>query len=254
MSLWYSVRRRIEKLLRLDPTHSQQHYASRLQAVVARGDRWLDVGCGRQIVPDWALAPTAQAELAKRARLFIGMDVDSAIREHPLLDAPVIAFIEGLPFRSGSLDVISANVVFEHLEQPLPAFRELRRALRPGGRLVFLTPNAHYYLVAVARLVPDGLKKRIVGLLEKRAEADVFPTFYRVNTATRIRELAGQAGFEVESLRHVGSGGSFRTLGPLAWVECFALKLVANLAGGRFNVALLATLRRTAEPDRDPAA
>lgn len=38
-------------------------------------------------------------------------------------------------------DVISAWAVFEHLHDPLAAFRECARLLRPGGRLVVQVPN-----------------------------------------------------------------------------------------------------------------
>jgi SAM-dependent methyltransferase len=186
----------------------------------------------------------AQRELAGRASLFVGMDVDGAIREHPLVRHKVMAFGEGLPFRAESFDLVTANVVVEHVAEPKRFLAEVRRVLRPGGRFLFHTPNLTYYLTLNASLVPDAFKQRIVWVLERRREEDVFPTHYRMNTGSKIRQLAAACGFEVESLRVIGSAGSFRMLGPLGWLECVPLKLAATVAGGRFNSGLIAILRR----------
>jgi SAM-dependent methyltransferase len=55
----------------------------------------------------------------------------------------VCAAIDGvnLPFASGSLDVVMFNEVIEHLVDTDAAICEIRRVLRPGGRLLLSTPN-----------------------------------------------------------------------------------------------------------------
>ena len=45
-----------------------------------------------------------------------------------------------LPFRDDSFDVAVSLDVFEHVEQDLEAMREVRRVLRPGGRLITTVP------------------------------------------------------------------------------------------------------------------
>ncbi len=47
----------------------------------------------------------------------------------------------GLPYPDESFDMICTVEVVEHLENRLHFFREIRRVLKPGGRLVFSTPN-----------------------------------------------------------------------------------------------------------------
>lgn len=55
----------------------------------------------------------------------------------PRLDLTALA--EDTPFRD--LDFVICSEVFEHVSPPLPPpFRNLRRLLRPGGRLVFSVP------------------------------------------------------------------------------------------------------------------
>jgi demethylmenaquinone methyltransferase / 2-methoxy-6-polyprenyl-1,4-benzoquinol methylase len=45
---------------------------------------------------------------------------------------------EALPLRSESLDFISMGYALRHVADLRPAFAELRRVLRPGGRLLIL--------------------------------------------------------------------------------------------------------------------
>jgi ubiquinone/menaquinone biosynthesis C-methylase UbiE len=240
----------IAKFLRVDMTHSQKHYARTLSSLVADGDRWLDIGCGRQIFPEWAMSPARQRALAERVLMLVGMDVDSSILEHPLVHQRVVGRGEDLPFDAATFDLISANMVFEHVEHPEQVLREVRRVLKPGGRLVFHTPNYHNYLVALASVVPDFIKHRLVWLLEGRREADIFPTLYRLNTIRSIRQAAERSGLEPESISTHVSAGEFYTLGPVGWVECIWLKLISAISRGRCDAALIVVLRRPSRSAR----
>jgi len=94
--------------------------------------RHLDYGCGRG---DFV-----------RAAALAGWDSAGA---DPFLAAPsaaaprLIRFdaADGPPCDLGSFDVISAWAVAEHLSRPLDTFRGLVGLLRPGGRLIFNSPN-----------------------------------------------------------------------------------------------------------------
>ena len=248
MSIWQKGTEFLARALRLDLTHSQTRYARLLRRTVLPGTRWLEVGCGRQVAPDWAMPLEQQRQIVSAARLLVGLDVDPAIHDHPLLSERVIALCGALPFRAESFDLVTANMVVEHIREPRPFLDDIRRVLRPGGRFLFHTANYLHYLVLLASLTPDWLKKRIVWMLERRRAADVFPTFYRMNTASRIRGLARESGFEVESIVVGGSVTAFTRLGPVAWLECFALKAMASLSGGRLSSNLLVILRKRDGP------
>jgi ubiquinone/menaquinone biosynthesis C-methylase UbiE len=53
--------------------------------------------------------------------------------------APVVAApAEALPFEDASFDVVVSTMVLCTVADPVAAVREMRRVLRPGGRLVFI--------------------------------------------------------------------------------------------------------------------
>ena len=81
----------------------------------------------------------------ERSHRLVGIDVDSALHEHPFLHDRVIALGDALPFASETFEFVTANVVVEHVEHPKSP-TEIRRVLVPGGRFVFHTPNYKYVL------------------------------------------------------------------------------------------------------------
>jgi SAM-dependent methyltransferase len=165
----------------------------------------LDAGCGHGAPLLLKLAP-----FVSRA---IGVDACSC-------DCSGIEYFQrdladtGLPDQS--VDLVVSRSVLEHLSMPEDVFRELHRVLRPGGRFVFLTPNRWDYASLAALAIPNSLHPKLVRLLTDRKECDTFPTFYRANTTRAIHRLAGQCGFEVESIMHLNQYPDyFRKIPPL---------------------------------------
>lgn len=241
---WAKSKAAIARAIDLDLTHPQVWYGRTLQRYVYRGVRWLDVGCGYQILPFWAMSEDAQRELVSAVGMLAGVDVDERIKDHPLLTYRVEALGGGLPFRDGTFDLVTANMVVEHIEKPEEFLADMYRVLRPGGRFIFHTPNILFWLTFIAYLTPEAIKKPIIWKLEQRRAEDVFPTRYTMNTAWRIERLAAAAGFEVEELNMIGSNRIFDRLGPAGWVECLVQKGMATVMGGRLNSNMIAVLRR----------
>ncbi len=241
---WVAGKAAIARAIHLDLTHPQVLYGRTMQRYVHPGVRWLDVGCGYQILPFWAMSEEAQRELVGPVAMLVGVDVDKRIKDHPLLTHRVEGLGGTLPFRDRTFDLVTANMVIEHIEQPKEFLADIARVLRPGGRFLFHTPNILFWLTFLAYWTPDAVKKPVIWKLEQRHADDVFPTRYTLNTPWRIERLATQAGFDVEELNMSGSNRIFDRLGPLGWVECFVQKGLSSFFGGRLNSNIIAVLRR----------
>ena len=222
---------------------SQVGYAQALQSALQSFPRWLDLGCGHQFLPDWAWIPS-QSLLSSLPRI-VGVDGDLAsLRRHALLEHRVLADLQALPFRTASFDLITANMVIEHLQHPERLLQEVNRILTPTGRFLFHTPNFSSPLIRMAAATPQGLKNWVIGFLEDRAEADIYPTVYRMNTPRRITELAAAAGFQVESCRLLVSEAATQTLGPLAIFELLYIRMTQSGRFAGLRPDIIATLSK----------
>jgi SAM-dependent methyltransferase len=114
------------------------------------------------------------------------------------------------PLADGSFDAVVMTEVYEHLrEYPIRSLYEVRRILRPGGRLYFTTPNQTYIInrlrLLSGRNVQTPLRDWIGGLPHARHA--------REYTFGEVEELMTQVGLRVvrSESRHfhvgVGRGG-----------------------------------------------
>ncbi|MEU8169835.1 methyltransferase domain-containing protein [Micromonospora sp. NPDC049004] len=107
-------------------------------AHVEAGTRMLDVGTGSGTVAGLACARGASV-VAVDAEPSM---VDLARSRLPLADEVLLAALPRLPFESGQFDAAVANFVINHVGDPLAAIGELRRVVRPAGRIaVTLWPD-----------------------------------------------------------------------------------------------------------------
>lgn len=74
-------------------------------------------------------------------------------------DPRVFADGQSLPFKAASFDAIVATEVIEHVRYPYKLLREIRRVVRPSGRVLLSTPNAatpvNRVALALFGLFPD---------------------------------------------------------------------------------------------------
>lgn len=217
----------LEKRIAPEVRYAQYDYEEMLFKVVPEGAVWLDVGCGHQLLPEWRRKQEEQ--LVSRANLLVGLDYDRpSLMKHRTLSVRICGDISRLPFRDESFDVVSANMVVEHLREPTLQFAEIKRVLKPRGVFVFHTPNYLSPLVFMASLTPDILKRRLIWLLEGRSEEDVFPTYYRANTERSIIQIARALGFSIEEIKLVTSSGHaiFALCPPISVAELLYLKAI----------------------------
>ena len=71
--------------------------------------------------------------------------------------------------------------------------------LKPGGRLMMLTPNRWHYVTVSSALMPHSFHLKYNNWRGVDSD-DIFRTEYKANTAGRLRSLYAAAGLEVERL------------------------------------------------------
>lgn len=237
---------KLQKLIVPELTSSQIHYRDKLFSVLPCGSfGWLDLGCGHQVFGDWMTAD--QEQLVRRTRLAVGIDLDfPALKAHRGLRARIYGDLTHIPLKDQTFDVITANMVVEHLDQPAAVFGQVHRLLKPGGLFVFHTTNARNPFLSAAAKIPQGLKNRIVYLLEHRKPEDVFPTHYLANQPGDIAALAEATGFECCGLDLVSSSAFTQMLGPLVVFELALIRLMRRKRFQHLRTNIICVLRKKA--------
>jgi 2-polyprenyl-3-methyl-5-hydroxy-6-metoxy-1,4-benzoquinol methylase len=170
-----------------------------LLAHVRPGESVLDVGCGEG---------RFTSELAVAGVRVVGIDVaEEPLRRaraaHPGVDVQLVDAFEPWPLADASFDAVWAGEVIEHVADTAGWLSEVRRVLRPGGRLLVSTPN--HSRLAVLRLA----------LSARAFDAHFGPSsdhlrFYNGRT---LISLLGDFGFQEVSIAAVaGPPGARRLL------------------------------------------
>ncbi|MDD5008358.1 MAG: class I SAM-dependent methyltransferase [Syntrophorhabdaceae bacterium] len=146
-------------------------YRDRRVLKLVPGGKVLDVGCGEMITTH--KIPGA-----------IGMDLDQG---------DVRGSVYKIPFPDNSFDAVTLLDVIEHLDHPVTALKEIKRVLRPGGKLILMFPNDTAFFLA----------RMICG---KWTEAFMDYGHMRQYTPMFTRELMKVAGYKVIKSRRIPFG------------------------------------------------
>ncbi len=104
-----------------------------------------------------------------------------------------------LPFNDGEVAIVTSKHVLEHLPDAASFVDEAHRILRPDGLLVNLFPGRYAPFAVLSRLLPDGLKQRLVhGLHPETIGTHRFHTWYDRCYSSAFLRLLEEHGFEVE--------------------------------------------------------
>jgi ubiquinone/menaquinone biosynthesis C-methylase UbiE len=221
--------------------YSQTIYEDLLFNSVSENEIWLDLGCGHHLLPSWRTA--AEKNLSRIPEFIAGLDYDHcSLHKNVSIKNLIRGEISKLPFKDNTFTLITSNMVFEHLTDPLSQLLEIYRILKPGGRLIFHTPNLWGYLTFLSTFIPENLKSKIILWLQKRKEEDVFPTFYRINTENSIRLLGLRVGFKIKEIRMIVSFAQFVKIPPLVVIELLLIKILMKPFARRFRTNIIAIL------------
>jgi demethylmenaquinone methyltransferase / 2-methoxy-6-polyprenyl-1,4-benzoquinol methylase len=177
--------------------------AETARAVVSPGDRVLDSCCG---TGDLAIA------CLRAGGRVTGLDFSGRMLDRARRKSDEVEWVEGdalaLPFAEGSFDAATVGFGVRNLEDLGKGLGELRRVLRPGGRLAILeitTPRGllrPFYKLWFEGLVPLAGKLLPGGSAYTYLPASV----RRFPEAKQLAELMDSAGFEHVRYRFFAGG------------------------------------------------
>ena len=130
------------------------------------------------------------ASLSELARTHFGLDVRTC-------------FLEDAQFPDGHFDVVTMTEMFEHISEPRPMLREIRRILKADGILFIKVPNEPF----------NVFKLRVLTALGRLSMLDIFDSYEHVvhYSSRTLRQMLEREGFWVNSThRHGRSTGSGR--------------------------------------------
>lgn len=226
-----------------DLRYSQYLYEDILNEKIPGAGSWLDLGCGHQLLPEWRLAE--EKELIAKARSVVGLDYDlPSLVKHRSIETKVQGSATELPFVENFFDVVTANMVVEHLDNPQVQFREISRILKPGGLFIFHTPNEFGHFSMMRKIVPDFAVKRLSKLLDGRESEDVFEVRYKSNNRRAIEKLGAETGFEIDKIKMVSTDAVFAVVPLLAVIELIWIKMLMADSLKSLRTNIIAVLRK----------
>ena len=215
-----------------------------MQKLLVRFYWWLE----RQLFPSLRFSQTRYYELLKgnipQGCKWVDLDWEG-LRRNPFVHYKIYGNLEALPFPNGSFDVVTANMVVEHLDHPAQVLTEVKRLLSPNGKFFFHTPNLKCVMMRIATRLPQSVTNVMALLLEGRKAEDVFPTRYRMNTRADIERLAAEAGLEVERIQVFSSAAVTALLGPVAIVELLYMRWIERPGFEDLRSNLMVILRQS---------
>jgi demethylmenaquinone methyltransferase / 2-methoxy-6-polyprenyl-1,4-benzoquinol methylase len=173
------------------------------QAVVRPGDAVLDACCG---TGDLAIAA------ARAGGRVTGLDFSGRMLERARRKAPRLTWVEGdllaLPFDDGTFDAATVGFGVRNVEDLERALSELRRVLRPGGRVGVLEITRPRGLLApFYRLWFDGVVPLIGKALPGGSAYTYLPaSVRRFPGPDELTELIAAAGFGRVDYRLLAGG------------------------------------------------
>ncbi|MEO6841276.1 MAG: methyltransferase domain-containing protein [Bradyrhizobium sp.] len=156
------------------------------------GERVIDIGCGS------GATTIAFAQKVGRSGHALGVDISGPMLERARLSAPKDAAIDFVladatiyPFEAASFDLLASRFGVMFFADPAKSFANVRKALRPTGRLAFACwrePRENPFFMAPLQAVYKHVAK-----LPPQGPEDPGP--FAFASEARVHRILGEAGF-----------------------------------------------------------
>lgn len=232
---------------------NQEIWGESVRRHLTKGTRWLDAGCGWRLLGEDL--ESLENDLISSSELTVGVDVNVPhLEKHLNIKRCVCATLDELPFPDEAFDLVTCNMVVEHLSHPVAIFQEFSRVLSPGGTLMVHTPNTRNYIVFASMMAKKFLPRSVILRLipDSRSEEDIFPTFYRANSPAALRAVGESASLIPESTRFLTQPLPFtRFFAPAALFELLMMRATMSPPFDRFAATIVMVYRKAGVPSPD---
>ena len=223
------------------------------RAAVAAGERVIDVGCG------CGATTSLLADRVGAAGAILAADVSApmlARAEQRLADRPTVSFVcadaARHPFTPGWADLLFSRFGVMFFGDPAAAFANMRRGLKPGGRVTFACwrkPAENPWM-----MVPLNAAYEHVPPLPKPGPEDPGP--FSFGDPERVTRILPTAGFENVAIEAVDLALDLASGGGVDAAVSYTLDIGATSraldgASDEIRAAVTASLRRVFVPYAD---
>jgi demethylmenaquinone methyltransferase/2-methoxy-6-polyprenyl-1,4-benzoquinol methylase len=166
----------INRVMSLGTGHMYRRQAL-LRMGLSTGMRVLDVGCGTGVIAQHAAGIVGSQGCVVGLDPSIGMLYTAAQQRVP---HAVQGLGEALPFMADSFDALTMGYALRHVSDLGLAFREYRRVLKPGGRVLLLelVPPTSRFLYILFKLYMKWLIPILTGLCRHSREARTMMAYF----------------------------------------------------------------------------
>lgn len=168
------------------------------QAAVQPDERVLDVACGTGIVTlpaAWAAGPEGHVLATDISEAMVRRTAEEAWREGIGWVETRRANAEDPVGPDGAFDVALCALGLMYVPDPVRALTAMRRALRPGGRVV----------VAVWGDLEQCGWAEIFPIVNRHVRSDICPPFFQLGTDDALADALTLAGFEPVTVERIGT-------------------------------------------------
>lgn len=174
------------------PLDGTIEFFGRVQSLLRPTDIVIDLGAGRGAwyYNDKCAGRRRLRDIRSTASRVVALDVDPVVLTNPTATDNAVIVDGCFPVEDNFADAIVADYVLEHVIDTGQFIREIDRVLKPGGFFFARTPHKLQYISLIARCVANRNHADVLSRAQPtRRPEDVFPTAYKLNTLSAIRDL-----------------------------------------------------------------
>ena len=182
----------IEKLFP-NTIESGRYYYSWIKDSLTDNCTLIDIGGGR----NWYLA--SERSKYKGLKLIVVDPSEEELSYNHDADEKVIFAMgteEKAPIDDNTADIVTANMVLEHISNNDYTMRDINRILKPGGKFIAVMPNKFALFALINQMIPNWLLRKIMfSIMPETEGTHGFKTYYDRTYYPAMQKLLTRYGF-----------------------------------------------------------